>query len=135
MSSSRASHAAVKLTDGTVLVVGGKGKKLTTEIYDPTADTWTKVGVTEIPHSDAEAIVLTDGTVLLTGGVGHRIAAEIYDPATGEWSRINDMNDTRYRHEMILLDDGKVLVIGGNGIEGLLAETELFTPPGRRERR
>ena len=38
------------------------------------------------------------------------------------------MNDTRYRHQMIVLDGGQVLIIGGNGREGLLAETELFTP-------
>ena len=65
---------------------------------------------------------------MLTGGVGHRIAVEIFDPATGLWTRIKDMHDTRYRHQLILLDSGKVLVIGGNGREGLLAETELFTP-------
>ena len=71
---------------------------------------------------------MLDGRVLITGGIGLRISGEIFDPDTGDWTRTLDMHDTRYRHQMIVLDSGKILVIGGNGKEGLLAETELFTP-------
>jgi len=66
--------------------------------------------------------------VLVTGGIGLRISGEIFNHDTGNWTRTLDMHDTRYRHQMIVLDSGKILVIGGNSKEGLLAETELFTP-------
>ena len=108
--------------------MGGRGKKLTSEVYNPLTDTWTKVGNTEIPRSEAFAVRMLDGRVLITGGIGLRISGEIFDPDTGDWTRTLDMHDTRYRHQMIVLDSGKILVIGGNGKEGLLAETELFTP-------
>ena len=101
---------------------------MTSEVYNPLSDTWTKVGNTEIPRSEASAVRMLDGRVLITGGIGLRISGEIFDPDTGDWIRTLDMHDTRYRHQMIVLDSGKILVIGGNGKEGLLAETELFTP-------
>ena len=101
---------------------------MTAELYNPMTDIWTKVGNTEIPRSEASAILMQDGRVLVTGGIGLRISGEIFDPDTGNWTRTLDMHDTRYRHQMIVLDNGKILVIGGNGKEGLLAETELFTP-------
>ena len=129
MSTGRADHQAVLLDDGRVLAVGGRGKKLTSEIYDPETNTWEKTGNTVQPHAEGAIIRLSTGKVLLTGGIGYGLrAAALYDTATGVWEELEEMNNDRYRHEMIRLKSDLILIIGGQGREGVTAEVESFTP-------
>ena len=57
----RAGHAAVRLDDGTVLVVGDITATYTSEIYQPDTDSWTYTSALNYPRSG------TNGALLLTG--------------------------------------------------------------------
>jgi hypothetical protein len=85
----RAQHAAAALTSGGVLVVGGMsgGPLSGAEIYDPEADTWTRVAPLNLPRYQHAAAALPDGRILVTGGLreGPLSSAELYDPVADRW--------------------------------------------------
>ncbi len=154
MSVPRQCAAATTLVDGRVLVAGGAlvtnaallerggtGAALrTAEVYDPSSDTWSSAGATEIERHCPVAVRLPDGRALLTGGLMWRApdlpmaVADIFDPASGEWASADSMNDRRVGHKAVLLRDGRVLVIGGadrrHGLNrwNAMASTELYDP-------
>ncbi len=123
-------HVAVTLTDGRVLVAGGKDTPVEgwgdifdeAAIYDPAADEWTAAAKMVIDAERAVAVLLADGRVLVTGGrtdlPSPGIAqvsdvAQIYDPVSDRWELTGSMNVPRVRHTAVLLHDGRVLVAGG----------------------
>jgi len=66
------------LHNGEVIMVGGidsgagNGNEIaSTEIYNPTSQTWRQVANLNVARHYAEAIVLSDGRVLIAGGVGN----------------------------------------------------------------
>ncbi|GAA2432774.1 hypothetical protein GCM10010191_53490 [Actinomadura vinacea] len=135
MTDVRASHPAVPLQDGRVLVAGGTvivtrddGAGIShCETYDPASGTWKPTGNLVTPRLGAEAVPLPDGSVLLTGG-GQGIfldysyspysmsSTERYDPATGRWSAAEDMPWGLSSHRVVPLPSGKVLVVGGTDV-------------------
>jgi hypothetical protein len=136
----RHQHTATRLTDGTVLVVGGAPPPaLTAEIYDPLTGTFTATASPMVSvHRSHTATLLEDGRVLLTGGNDNNpdpntpalTAAEIYDPATGRFTATaTPMATHRDGHSATLLADGKVLVFGGDK-NSLVPEgaAEIFDP-------
>lgn len=99
MSFARDAHAAVRLVDGRVLVVGGdgwacsgnfcqfSGSVAAAELYDPVNQTFTRAGNTNIARTVPGVAVLKNGDVLITGGwlycgigcfQGSTATAEIY---------------------------------------------------------
>lgn len=77
MSTPREGAMIATLADGRVLVAGGattteiepEARALaTTEIYDPTADSWTAGPDLLEPRKDGHALLLPDGSVLIHGG-------------------------------------------------------------------
>lgn len=135
-------QAAVLLSDGRVLVVGGvslsDGKESArAEIYDPATDTWTPTEDMATERGEPKAVLLSDGRVLVTGdkSLDFRAVtgkAETYDPDTGAWSSIEDMSKTSTGHTLTLLPDGRVLAAGGvhptNRHFGAYSTTEIFDP-------
>lgn len=129
----RFKHAALRLPDGRVLVIGGSderdrsaGKKRTLEIYDPARGEFALAGALHSPRyklSDSVAL-LADGRVLI-GGSGRY--PEVYDPATQTSTELavdlgrswNFMNATR-------LADGRVLLTGGYSEEGLVVSDQAW---------
>ncbi len=119
VASPRAGHAAVRLKNGLVLVVGGA--QLTTEAAEGLALPGLPEGL-EVDSAE------DDGGVLDT--------AELYDPATGLFFPMPSMRFPRAFHTATLLDDGRVLVAGGvtvlDGDDGpelaTLASAEIFDP-------
>jgi MYXO-CTERM domain-containing protein len=98
----RFGHSALLLSDGTVLVAGGKTNLTSTacpgyvydgsvERYDPAANAWHMVGGLTAPRASSTLVELADGRVLSAGGLlqgGSYIAAvEIFqtggDAGTG----------------------------------------------------
>ncbi|MDX9954029.1 MAG: kelch repeat-containing protein [Anaerolineae bacterium] len=130
LGAARMSHAAVALTDGRVLVVGGGFPANTSaELYDPATGLWTPTGSLNVGHSDHTATLLADGRVLVAAGQGGSTIAELYDPATGLWTLTGNLNAGRFYHTAIRLFDGRVLVVGGEGAGGVyLASAELYNP-------
>ena len=134
-------QAAVLLSDGRVLVVGGTMFDATqtarAEIYDPATDTWTATEDMGVERGWPNAVLLSDGRVLVTGdrSLDFRAVtgkAETYDPDTGAWSSTEDMSKASIGHTLTLLPDGRVLAAGGvhptNRHYGAYSTTEIFDP-------
>ncbi|HQR36527.1 MAG TPA: kelch repeat-containing protein [Blastocatellia bacterium] len=137
MNVARNQHSATLLSDGRILVAGGRtalfqGLK-SSEIYDPATDRWTPTGDLNEARFSHAAVLLKDGRVLLVG----RQSAEVFNPATGKWSQTGPMELTPSQsaaaYESVpvtLLADGKVLVTGGRSGSLSFARggAELFDP-------
>ena len=135
MVNARYIHTATRLTDGTVLVAGGRADASvsldTAEIYDPASASWTltngRLGTARHGHT---ATLLPDGEVLVAGGGsgGFLASAEIYDPVSRTWRPTGSLKAERYVHTATLLKSGKVLVVGGFNSNGGLPTAELYNP-------
>ncbi len=126
----RANHAAALLTDGSLLVSGGRGGQggelslASAEVFDSRAATWTTVGAMGGTRTGHTATPLADGRVLVAGGEsvqrGNRrslTSGEVFDlgqGATGEWRPAGDMACPRSEQSAVLLADGSVLVAAGD---------------------
>jgi hypothetical protein len=134
LATSRFGQTATLLTDGRVLVAGGRHCEngicfpvASAEIYSPTAGTWNSAGNMTVPRVGHTATLLPDGMVLVAGGensAGTALAsADLYDPAANTWTPTGDMIDARAGHTATLLASGQVLVAGGGTVSG-----ELYDP-------
>lgn len=136
----RAFHTATLLNDGRVLVAGGvtsNGVYLTsTELYDPSTDTWTGGPVLPEAVAHHQAVKLASGDVVFIGG--YRIVDGIGVFST-QISRFNSgagtmttlgvtLTGARARHRCVLLLDGRILIAGGQNDTDTLATCELLTP-------
>lgn len=144
------SHEAIRLTDGRVLIMGGRtaqnpstpGARVlaSADLFDPSTDTFTPTGAMQVERRDPCAVLLKDGRVLVTGG-GPEVAisttpgldsAEIYDPQQGSFRLLDArMSSPRIFHAMLTLEDGRVLIAGGSegpGFNNALRSVEIFDP-------
>ena len=127
----RRNHAAVRLLDGRVLVVGGThsasfGALASAEVYEPTTGRWTAVEDMAEARNDPAAVLLPDGRVLVAGGFDvdrHPVrSAEVYEPATGRWTRTGAPLSARGGAGTgVVLASGKVLFVSG-------LQAELYDP-------
>jgi hypothetical protein len=155
MKSDRVGAAADRLSDGRVLIVGGKSGRVVTsrhpnlssltplnsaEIYDPESHAFIATGNMGEPHYLATATRLDNGDVLVVGGwiiqgpivVGMRDAA-LYHPETNMFSRTGRTNVPRLTNTATLLNDGEVLIAGGIGEKSLVnASVEFYSPRQHR---
>lgn len=129
----RVSHTATLLSDGRVLIVGGRGEKVNAvaEIYDPKTHRFTDTGSLNTPRYKHTAGLLPDGRVLIAGGSderdwsGNLASTEIYDLHAGRFVASSPLNDKRFKlpEEAVTLESGRLLVAGGS------KEVEVFDPP------
>ena len=140
----RSSHAATRLADGRVLVVGGWGFNAgysfalgSAEVYDPASAVFTPTGAMQQTRIAHAAVLLDGGAVLVLGGWGpvprggydSLATAELYDVSTGAFSLTGDMGIARQGMTATLLLDGTVLVTGGSsGYAGPVASAETYDP-------
>jgi N-acetylneuraminic acid mutarotase len=93
----RTAHAAVELSDGRVMVVGGQSLDeymsvvtlSSAEIFDPATNTWTELPPLARGRNGHTATTLANGQVLVVGGqAGDEplTSVERYDPATNSWA-------------------------------------------------
>ena len=127
----RKGHTATRLADGRVLIVGGEnaggGFLNESEIFDPTAGTFSSAATMAVGRTDHAAVKLLDGKVLVTGGrngTGTTNTTEIFDPATGTFATGSTMGVARAGHSATLFADGRVFLTGGD--EG--GSAEMFDP-------
>ncbi|WP_159082925.1 kelch repeat-containing protein [Burkholderia mayonis] len=88
MNHARSAHTATPLTNGKVLVAGGRGASLSSaEVYDPANNAWTDVASLNQGRAVYAATLLPDGRVLVEGGhvsagglLGSLSSAEVYMP-------------------------------------------------------
>lgn len=127
-------HSATLLTNGSVLVAGGRSSLNTVtnsvEILNPITGIWSYTTPMSIPRSRHTAVLLTNGCVLVIGGESSGFrgtnTCEIFDPGTMTWANTGSMNYTRYIPTATLLQDGRVLVAGGG-----ITNCEIYDPATR----
>lgn len=138
----RDAHSATTLRDGRVLMVGGfsgEGRPplAESELFDPTAGTFSPTGNLATPRGGHMAALLPDGRVLVAGGwIGPRTytaTSEIYDPATGTFTAGPPMPEVRFQSTVLTLRDGRILVVGGQDTPTHVLNTALvFVPKANR---
>jgi hypothetical protein len=134
MPNKAAGHTATLLQNGRVLVVGGGNSS--SQIYDPTSNTWSSAGGIGGQRSYHSATLLPGGKVLIAGGSdqsGKTInSAILYDPSTGAYSNTGNMTVSRDFHTATPLPDGTVLIAGGRTSSGsgymYQASAEIYDP-------
>jgi Kelch motif protein/galactose oxidase-like protein len=115
----REHHAALRLQDGRVLVVGGDWTVREAEIFDPATGQFTPTGSLAIGRDGPTATLLPDGRVLVAGGTGSSggptPTAELFDPKSGKFRATGAMTTPRWAHAAVALPDGRVVILGGFG--------------------
>ena len=107
-----------------------------TYVYDPTAKTWSLIGLTSLGRArgNSSSVRLQDGRILLVGGedkVDYFDDVEVIDLSlpSPQWQAVASMNAKRAFTDAIVLPDGTVLVVGGDDFTGPLSRTpELYDP-------
>ncbi len=136
----RSGHTTTVLSDGRVLIIGGRnqsGVLPSAEWYNPTRKSFSPTGLMNEARWDHTATLLSDGRVLITGGrdvVKTLLTAEVFEFRGGNsyFRRVvSPMKEPRYGHTASIMGDGLILITGGD--EGGTAEvfdpvSELFTP-------
>ena len=132
LTSSRMDHAAVRLLDGRVLIVGGVDssdkEQPSAEIYDPSTGRFTKTGSPGTAIGWCDAVLLADGRVLVIDPSSQW--GFVYDPPSGTFHRSTDrMRDSHLEGAAARLPDGRVLIAGGMDENfAALTSAEVFDP-------
>lgn len=122
MVTTRQQHAATVLSNGRVLVTGGKNDTsaalASAEVFVPSTGTWSATsGPLAAARKQHTAVLLQSGKVLVSGGVGATgqplASCELYDPTTKTFSATGSMHFPRYLHTATVLATGQVVVVGG----------------------
>jgi CSLREA domain-containing protein len=139
LAAGRQLHTATLLPNGKVLIAGGdKGSAPTdvfssTELYDPSAGTFTAGNPMGSPRLGHTATLLPTGAILVAGGHnGTAIlnTAELRNPVTEAFSGTGNLTAVRYFHTATLLPNGSVLLAGGRSgsISSAHASAEVYDP-------
>jgi hypothetical protein len=128
----RAAHLAVKLRDGSVLVMGGNigGALLKeAELYDPVQLLFTPTAPLGIGRSHNGVMLLNNGNVFVAGDKGKPKNGEVYDAESNTFSftKTASLFPHNSWFAMTLLKDGRVL-LSGTGTSGLAQKTEIYNP-------
>ncbi len=131
----RADHFAVRLTDGRVLVGGGRDQSDNTlasvELFEPESAMFSPANPLLTARRSAAAVLLADDRVLVAGGFddngGELSSAEIYDPDSGIWRPAAALAHGRAGFRLTRTANGAVLAAGGTTASAeAVSESELF---------
>jgi hypothetical protein len=141
MSTTRMRHAAIRLADGKVLMLGGipavqnlheqPPDPSYAELYDALLHAFSPVAGLSISQADYTATLLNSGMVLIAGGAtssGTPITEVLLlEPESGALSSTGSLGYARSGHTATLLRDGRVLVTGGTDISrNALESAEIY---------
>ncbi|KAF0815420.1 N-acetylneuraminate epimerase [Andreprevotia sp. IGB-42] len=138
LAQARASHAAVRLADGRVLVIGGRSTTspykglATAEVYNPATGSWSLAGTMNTARSEPVAVLLPTGKVLVIGGDSAVKSTELFDPETGTFSDAGTLPQGLTQFTAVALANGRVLLAGGSpggATVGLGLTTALLWDP------
>ncbi|MEM7307326.1 MAG: kelch repeat-containing protein [Planctomycetota bacterium] len=151
MSVPRVGHTATLLPDGRVFVAGGTSGvdfenllgsfglfHQTTEIYDPSTDTWSAGPNLPEPRALHAASLLGNGQVLITGGIEiisilfietPFFSSDVrrFDPTSGSLLGTPSFNEERAGHAQVTLPNGDALLVGGINGSFLTLTTDTLT--------
>jgi hypothetical protein len=125
LSTSREFATATLLPNGKVLIAGGldgpgdSPVTQTTDIFDPTTDTFIQGPTMSSAREHAAAVALSNGTVLIAGGdsgsgANALSSTDIYNPSTNTFSSGPAMNHARTQLMATTLYTGDALFAGGD---------------------
>jgi hypothetical protein len=106
----RSQHAAVRLGDGRVLVVGGFGGADTAELWDPSGGVFTASQLPGMDFAYPRLAVLDNGRVLAWADLYTWIYA--FDPGSGAWDYVQSMHGNDFWATVTPLRHGLALVEG-----------------------
>lgn len=114
-----------KLHSGKYLIGGGCSRALgvgqlaTSEIYDPTTNSFTPAASMAVARTNANAATLSDGRVLVVGNWYNSAGiAEVYNPTTNSFTSTGACLVERAYPVIIPTNDGGAIVCGGTGTRG-----------------
>ncbi len=135
MAAPRAGHGASLMPNGRVLVTGGSsavdlqnplslftGLLASTEIFDPTTNTFLAGPNMLEARAFHTSTTLTTGRVLIAGGLAVlpivnlpnvSATAYLFNPTTNSFGLPSLMNGARFLHSAVPLSNGRVLLVGG----------------------
>ena len=124
----RCFHTQITLSDGRILIAGGRDgvapnrlvALASCELIDVERRQATQIAVLPRPAAEPTGHLLPDGRLIIIG----RRRASIFDPTRDRWARHIGLRHPRRGHTSVVLPSGQVLVIGGDGQRSL----ELVTP-------
>ncbi|HJZ73477.1 MAG TPA: hypothetical protein VKE51_17160, partial [Vicinamibacterales bacterium] len=134
LSVARADHAAARLLDGRVLIVGGSDGNAPlaiAEIFDPATGSIAPLPASlATPRMKLSATTLLDGHVLVAGGndgVQDLATAEIFDAELGIFWATSSLHTPRSGHVAMLLPNNNTVLIAGGMSNGVpVASVERF---------
>ena len=146
MSDARYEGTATRLSDGRVLMAGGRRDATdsaevlnTAELFDPVVGIFTRTAPMREARRAHSAVALAGSGVLVLAGSSRADvlrSAEVYDAGAGSWSQVGALSQARRLQAATLLTDGRVLVAGGeavqSGARSSLTSAELYDPSRRR---
>lgn len=141
----RMDHTATMLTNGMVLIAGGRADESTpetAEVFDPVSNTFTHAANLQAHRNRHTTTMLPNGDVLLAGGAGTNTVVERLHRDNGLWagSSAGHLVAPRSAHVACLLPNGKILFAGGTTVTNAFAEifdpesgtSQLVQTPGSR---
>ena len=131
----RSSHTITRLNNGTFLLVGTGGtttaEELSSEIYDPVANTFTQRGNLLDNVVESRTVLLDNGNVLLYNSGDYfsplnTKCIQIYNAVSGIWESSVYNFIGAFDATVTMLNNGKVLLAGGSFTLGSGASTNCY---------
>lgn len=120
----RIAQTSTLLSDGRVLIAGGRGNTVTAsaEIYDLQTKKFNVTGSMITARYKHSAGLLSDNRVLIAGGSDERdwngalASAEIFDPRTGKFTATSPPNLSRFKlpDDAAQVGERRLLIAGGS---------------------
>ena len=126
----RQGHAAIRLSDGKILIVGGEnanGLIRESEIFNPATHSFITAANLDTARTEHTLARLADGRILVIGGRGQAQplrTTEIYNYSGNVFTPGPSLNRPRAGHTATALADGRILIAGGSA-DG---SAEIYNP-------
>lgn len=129
-------HRDVLLSDGRVLITGGRGVSdglSDAAVFDPAVRRFQRVGSMETGRFVHGVVSLPDGNAIVFGGFKQGLSfldsSELFDAKTNVFVKGPRLTEPRDNERYVTLSDGSIFITGGdNDRLGMIETTEFYKP-------